>query len=286
MAGEARWIKLVTNMFENEKIILIETMPDCYAIIVVWIKMLCMAGKQNNGGVFLFANRVPYTVKMLAQIFRMNEATVSMAIKVFQEFGMIEMVDGVITILNWSKYQSLDTYERQKERDRLRRQRQRAEQKALIETKSLPSADTSVDKSVDTSVDVRVVDIEEDIEEDKNKKKKDVGGEQFENCSSPPPDPPIFSLLLNDGSYYGVTQTDIDEYKRLYPIVDIEQEIRKMIGWLNANPAKRKTRRGIKNFINSWLSREQDKGGKSGGRAYGGNQPPPQREYADPKDFY
>lgn len=32
-----------------------------------------------------------------------------------------------------------------------------------------------------------------------------------------------------------------------------------MKGWLNANPTKRKTKRGIKRFINSWLSREQDK---------------------------
>ena len=39
------------------------------------------------------------------------------------------------------------------------------------------------------------------------------------------------------------------------------QQFRKMTGWIDASPNNRKTRRGIKKFINGWLSREQDKGG-------------------------
>ena len=31
-----------------------------------------------------------------------------------------------------------------------------------------------------------------------------------------------------------------------------------MIGWLDANPKNRKTRLGIRRFINGWLSRAQD----------------------------
>ena len=43
-----------------------------------------------------------------------------------------------------------------------------------------------------------------------------------------------------------------------------------MIGWIDANPKKRKTRQGIKRFIASWLSKEQDKGrGGSGSRPNG-----------------
>ena len=44
--------------------------------------------------------------------------------------------------------------------------------------------------------------------------------------------------------------------------MDIDQELKKMTAWCDANPTRRKTRRGIEKFINSWLSREQDKGGK------------------------
>ena len=72
-------------------------------------------------------------------------------------------------------------------------------------------------------------------------------------------EPSIIQLPLNDKSLYDVSQNDFEEYEELYPNVDIMQELRKMKGWLNANPTKRKTKRGIKRFINSWLSREQDK---------------------------
>lgn len=72
-------------------------------------------------------------------------------------------------------------------------------------------------------------------------------------------EPSVIQLTLNDKTLYDVTENDFKEYKELYPNVDIMQELRKMKGWLNANPTKRKTKRGIKRFINSWLSREQDK---------------------------
>ena len=72
-------------------------------------------------------------------------------------------------------------------------------------------------------------------------------------------EPSVIQLTLNDKSLYDVSKNDFDEYEELYPNVDIMQELRKMKGWLNANPTKRKTKRGIKRFINNWLSREQDK---------------------------
>ena len=79
--------------------------------------------------------------------------------------------------------------------------------------------------------------------------------------SKAPDRPAVITLSLNDKTEHPIYQEDIDGWKELYPAVDILQELRKMKGWLNANPTKRKTRRGIKRFINSWLSREQDKGG-------------------------
>ena len=74
----------------------------------------------------------------------------------------------------------------------------------------------------------------------------------------------IYKLPLNiKNTYYPVTQDEIDFYKTIYPNVDVEQEYRNMMGWCNANPKKLKTKDGIKRFINTWLSKEQDKGGIS-----------------------
>ena len=95
-----------------------------------------------------------------------------------------------------------------------------------------------------------------DIEnKEKNKEKDIIVQNDLENRI----EPSIIQLTLNDKTLYDVTQSDFKEYEELYPNVDVMQELRKMKGWLNANPTKRKTKRGIKRFINNWLSREQDK---------------------------
>ena len=160
--AEVKWIKIATDIFDDEKILLIEGLPDAYAIITVWFKLLCLAGKKNNGGVFLMNDKIPYTDKMLATIFRMNESTVKLALNAFEQFKMIEIVEGIITIPNWNKHQTLDAYERKKERDRLYQEERRAKQRALIKKSS--------DKSYERTSDVAVSDIdkEEDKEKDNN----------------------------------------------------------------------------------------------------------------------
>ena len=70
----------------------------------------------------------------------------------------------------------------------------------------------------------------------------------------------VIALPLNDKTEYQVSLTKFNEYKELYPAVDISQELRNMRGWLLNNPDRRKTRRGITRFINSWLAKKQDKG--------------------------
>lgn len=77
-------------------------------------------------------------------------------------------------------------------------------------------------------------------------------------------EPPVITLLLNTGSEYGIFQSDITEWKELYPAVDVMQELRNMKGWCKENKAKRKTEKGIRRFITGWLAREQDSGGTRG----------------------
>lgn len=87
------------------------------------------------------------------------------------------------------------------------------------------------------------------------------------NKSAPVP-AAVIELILNDKTLYPIHQSDIDMWQELYPGVNVLQQLRAMSGWLDANPQKRKTRKGVKRFINNWLSREQDKGGN---RQYGTN---------------
>lgn len=153
MASEVKWIKIVTDIFDDEKILLIESMPDADAIIVIWFKLLCLAGKSNQSGVLLMNDRIPYNDEMLAHIFRRPLNTVRMALKIFEQYGMIEIINNTITIPNWGKHQQMDALERKREYQRNLMAKRRAEQKKLA--------------LCDANSDANVSSLEEDIEEDK-----------------------------------------------------------------------------------------------------------------------
>lgn len=151
MSESVKWIKIVTDIFEDEKIMLIETLPEADSIIVIWFKLLCLAGKQNNSGVFLLNNKIAYTDSMLSAIFRRNENVVKLALKTFEEFGMIQILDNVITIPNWDKHQQLDKLELAKEQTRKRVAKYREKQKMLItsETSNVTSNVTVTESNAD-----------------------------------------------------------------------------------------------------------------------------------------
>ena len=167
--AEVKWIKLTTDIFDDEKILMIESLPSADTIIVIWFKLLAFAGKSNNNGVFMMSNRIPYTEDMLAAIFRRDSKIVSLALKTFEQFGMIEIIDDVITIPNWDKHQTLDAYEKKKERDRKLQAERRARQKALIQESS-DNRLTSGEQSDDCQMTVAVS--EEEVEEEKEKEKE------------------------------------------------------------------------------------------------------------------
>ena len=72
------------------------------------------------------------------------------------------------------------------------------------------------------------------------------------------------AIPLQDGSEYFVKRKELEEWKKAFPAVDVEQELRELRAWCLANPTLRKTPRGVKRFINTWLSKEQDKGRSTG----------------------
>ena len=81
-------------------------------------------------------------------------------------------------------------------------------------------------------------------------------------CPEQAPDRSGILLPLVDKSFYDVPLSLIEQWKMAYPSVNIEQELQKMIAWLNANPTRKRTRKGIERFVVSWLNRAQDSGGR------------------------
>lgn len=103
-----KWIKVCVDIFEDEKILLIESKPKSDEILNIWFKILTLAGKINNGGVLMLDDNVAYTEEMLATIFRRSSKVVKRALRIFKKLGMVEIINDTIVIPNWSKHQSLD----------------------------------------------------------------------------------------------------------------------------------------------------------------------------------
>lgn len=129
--SEIKWIKITTDIFDDEKICLIDALPDHDAILVIWFKILALAGKHNRNGLLMMSDKVHYTDEMLATIFRRPLNTVRMALGIFEQFGMIEIIDGIITLPNWEKHQNIDGMEKIKTQTRNRVARYREKQKNL-----------------------------------------------------------------------------------------------------------------------------------------------------------
>lgn len=133
--ADVKWIKLNVNMFEDEKIRLIEALPESDTVLVIWVKLLAQAGKTNASGYIYLNENIPFTDEMLSTIFNRPIGTVRLALKTFEQFGMLEINDdNFISITNWEKHQNIDGLEKIREQERIRKQRQR-EKKKLLESR-------------------------------------------------------------------------------------------------------------------------------------------------------
>ena len=247
--ADVKWIKITTDVFDDEKILLIESLPEADSIIVIWFKLLCLAGKQNNSGVFIMGNSIPYTEKMLATIFRRKEATVQMALKTFEQFGMVEIVDGVITIPNWEKHQSLDKLAAAKEKTRKRVAKHRENQKLIAKQNA---SVTGCNATCNATCNAAVTECNADrIEEDKKRKEGDIERDNILSASAET------ETTIKHGIYKNVEFT-AEEFDIL--IAEFPDTYQSWIEKLSSYMAS--TGKAYKNHlatIRSWAAKEKDK---------------------------
>lgn len=164
--AEVKWIKIVPDVFDDDKIKLIETMPEGDSIIVIWFKLLCLAGKQNRDGFLLLNDKIAYTDEMLSTVFRRPLNLVRIALSTFEQFDMIEIVNGAVYVTKWEKHQSVDKMAELREYNRIAQQKSRAKKKLL------PPEPVVNDKSMTSQrCQGTDIDIERDIDKrDKRKK--------------------------------------------------------------------------------------------------------------------
>ena len=84
-------------------------------------------------------------------------------------------------------------------------------------------------------------------------------------------EPPVAMIPLADGSEFPVPASLASEYAAAYPGVDVAGELAQVRAWCLSNPRKRKTKNGIRRFLNSWLDRAQNQvGGQRASPVAGG----------------
>lgn len=213
MVAEVKWIKVVTNMFNvNRKIKQIELMPDGDTILVIWLKLLLLAGDINDNGAIYITPEIPYTEEMLSNELRRPLTTVRMALSVFESFGMIEVENGVYYLSSWEKYQNTDKLAEIRENTRQRVAKCR-------EKKKLQSGNVTGNATV-TLRNAIEEEREEDKEKDKefhsfilantdNKKMELMGGELGQG----------YVLLSEEQTSDLLDQLSIDEFNKYVSIV-------------------------------------------------------------------
>ena len=176
--ANVKWIKIIVDIFDDEKIRLIETLPDSDTILIIWFKLITMAGKCNDNGIIYLTRDIPYNEEMLSTIMRRPINTIRLALNEFRKLGMIDVKNDFIALLNWEKHQSLDKMEKIQSDTRLRVQKHREKQKELCNVTVTDSNATDkirldkirIDKDKELSFNVFWHEYEKKVKLDKCKK--------------------------------------------------------------------------------------------------------------------
>ena len=161
------WIKISTDLFSDEKIKLLGNDKKGDEMVAIWIRLLLMAGKMENDGVFLLKPGTPYSVAQIATIMGKTTATVKSALNMFESLGMIETVSGCVTIPNWIKYQGTnESREKFREANRERQRRFKENQRRAIGNGVTNAGITGTDKDLDK---------ERELDKEKYKRKTVTG---------------------------------------------------------------------------------------------------------------
>ena len=162
--AEVKWVKITTNMFSDEKIDFIESLPEADAILVMWIKLLTQAGKTNANGFIFLTEQIPYTEEMLAHKFRRQLSTVKLALETLKRLEMIEYDDdGYLRISKWDKHQNIEGLDKIKKQNRIRQANYREKQKKI-------DSNVTVTLRNETDIDIDI-DIDKDIKDKEPPKK-------------------------------------------------------------------------------------------------------------------
>ncbi len=165
------YLKVKDNFYESEEMIILQNMPDGYLYSDILMKLYLRSLKNN--GKLMFKDVIPYTPSALAQVVRHQVGTVEKALKIFQDLGLIEVLDnGAIYMLDIQNFIGKSSTEA--DRKRLYRAEIQKEVKMLgqMSDKTPPEIEIEIEKDINN--------IYGQDELDRLGPKKEIWEQQFE----------------------------------------------------------------------------------------------------------
>lgn len=157
------YLKLKENFYDSEEMIILQNMQDGYLYSDILMKLYLRSLKNN--GKLMFKDVIPYTPSALAQVVRHQVGTVEKALKIFQQLGLIEVLDnGAIYMLDIQNFIG----ESSTEADRIRNYRAKIKE----DKESVQMLQQMNDKSTPEIEIEKEIKIKKELEIEKNKKKK------------------------------------------------------------------------------------------------------------------
>ena len=100
------WFKVVARIYEDPKMLYIETLPDWQAIQNIWTRLLALAAQCNDRGYVHITPQVPYGDVGLARVLHADVSTLRLALNEFVKLEMIRLCDDRrILLVNFEKHQ-------------------------------------------------------------------------------------------------------------------------------------------------------------------------------------
>lgn len=132
------WVKIMCTLLDHRKIKMIRKGPEGNTLVLLWLLMLIEAGKCNRGGYLMISDCLPYTPETLGMVTDIPLPTVQLGLSVFAGLGMIDHQDDAIYVKNWGKYQSEDKLQARREKERIRQQRHRQNERDKLHALPAP----------------------------------------------------------------------------------------------------------------------------------------------------
>lgn len=133
------WVKIMCNLLDHRKIKMIRKGPEGNTLVLLWLLMLTEAGKCNRGGYLMVSDSLPYAAETLSMVTDIPLPTVQLGLVTFTGLDMIDQQDGAIFVKNWGKYQSEDKLEARREKERIRQQRHRQNERDKMRALPAPA---------------------------------------------------------------------------------------------------------------------------------------------------